>query len=219
MAGKKHSIERAVSIGQQFGFWTVIKVIDYTVKKHRVAECRCACGAEKQVRIGKLLAGESESCGCQQRANLITHGRTTAEARETSREYWIWNSMVQRCTNEKNKGFHNYGGRGITVCDRWLKFENFYADMGPKPEGMSIERRDNDAGYSPENCCWIPRGSQNRNRRISRMITANGSEKCITEWARKLGVSHATIIARINNGWPEDKAVTLPKGSQYIRSM
>lgn len=89
----------------------------------------------------------------------------------TSKEYWVWSAMLQRCTNPKNHAFSHYGGRGILVCRRWLKFANFIADMGPRPSGFTLERRNNNKGYSPRNCKWATWGEQGKNRRPRSLVT------------------------------------------------
>ena len=115
--------------------------------------------------------------------------------------------MKRRCQNPKTRNYHNYGGRGIAVCERWQLFENFYEDMGDPPKGMTLERVDNDKGYSPENCVWADHETQMRNTRKTRNITINGETKCVAEWAEKLGVNPNTIYGRLYAGWPESKAL------------
>jgi hypothetical protein len=124
--------------------------------------------------------------------------------------------MKDRVLRPLYKGYARYGGRGITVCERWLNsFENFYADMGPKPSPKhSIERQNNDGDYTPENCCWATYTEQNRNRGDSLYLTANGVTKHVKEWAEDLGVHANTIRDRIKYGWPEHLAATLPKWSR-----
>jgi len=210
MATSNINTPQKISIGQRFGRW---EVLDNTVKhnKHFAALCRCECGAEGIVRIAKLLLGKSQSCGCLRNDNLTTHGHTANAIRVDSHEYWIWNSMVQRCTNPKNAGYMNYGGRGIGLDPRWSVFENFFADMGRRPTiWHSVERIKNEEGYNQDNCRWATRKDQNRNKRNNRFITAGGVTKCLMEWAEDLGGSHATIIMRIKNGWTEEEAVTTP---------
>lgn len=107
----------------------------------------------------------------------------------------------------------NYGGRGIVVCARWLGpdgFANFYTDMGLRPDGHSLERRDNNGPYSPDNCYWATPLEQARNKRNNRLLTANGKAQIMAEWARDLGVNPAAILYRLRKGWPEERAVTEP---------
>ena len=117
--------------------------------------------------------------------------------------------MKNRCINSKVTSYKNYGARGIKVCDRWLKFENFLADMGERPSDQhSIERIDNDGNYEPSNCKWATRAEQVNNKRNTRNITANGETLTLAEWARRLGCTHTAIIRRISTGMPEEIAVT-----------
>lgn len=118
--------------GTVFGYWTASSV-KKAIKFHTHVLCKCKCGTEKYVRVSKLVYGTSKSCGCFRAEIRKTHGMTTTAARKTSMEYWVWNAMVQRCTNKNDAGYKNYGGRGITVCDKWRKYEGFIEDMGLRP--------------------------------------------------------------------------------------
>lgn len=121
----------------------------------------CDCGGEVVVAGADLTKGNVRSCGCIRRERFLKHGLAK------SSEYKIWCSMVQRCRNEKSTAYAYYGGRGITICDRWSDFEKFYQDMGERPSDKhSIDRIDNDKGYSPDNCRWADAGIQNINQRL-----------------------------------------------------
>jgi hypothetical protein len=122
-------------------------------------------------------------------------------------EYWIWQRMKQRCFDANTAEFSHYGARGITVCQRWMTFEDFYADMGPRPYGMTVERINNDLGYGPENCRWATRRDQAVNRTMTQWITHNGETLCMSDWAKKSGVSKALLHYRLNAGWPIEKAL------------
>jgi hypothetical protein len=203
------STDHCIEIGATFGRWTVIG--PEKPASIRRWMCLCECGEIRAVRKEKLLDGTSQSCGCLQRENLTTHGMTASAVRRKSSEYWIWNTMIQRCTNRRARNYADYGGRGISVCERWLSFPNFFADMGLRPSNLhSLERMDNASGYSPANCCWATRREQNQNRRNNRRFTVQGETKCLAEWARALGCSHTTILARIRMGWTEERAVSTP---------
>jgi hypothetical protein len=113
--------------------------------------------------------------------------------------HMLWCAMISRCTNPNHKNYHNYGGRGVTVCDRWREsFESFYEDMGKAPEGKELERKDNDKGYEPGNCVWATRGEQLRNTRHNHNITYQGKTQCLKDWARELGMTEAALSTRIN---------------------
>jgi hypothetical protein len=125
----------------------------------------------------------------------------------------IWRSMHNRCYNNNQKSYRNYGGRGVGVDERWhgkAGFEAFVRDMGPRPIGASIERNDNDGNYSPDNCRWASKTEQAKNKRNNRWITANGETKHLADWARHLGCNPAAILARIQTGMSEAEAVTKP---------
>lgn len=124
----------------------------------------CKCGNRKEILRSQVLRGKTISCGCDRADWYKTHGLSY------SSEFSSWSAMKSRCTNPNDHGYHRYGGRGITVCERWNNFENFYADMGPKPsKSYSIERENNSLGYSPENCIWGTRKQQSINRRVVKL--------------------------------------------------
>ena len=125
----------------------------------------------------------------------------------------VWRSMRNRCYNQKQKCYKHYGGRGIKVCDRWLGkngFENFVKDMGPKEDGMTLERVNVNGDYEPFNCKWATQTEQASNKRNNRYLTANGETKTMAEWARTLGCNPAAILYRLNKGMLEEEAVTTP---------
>jgi len=120
--------------------------------------------------------------------------------------------MKQRCTNPKNKRYSSYGGRGITVCDRWVEFENFLEDMGERPPGLSLERIDNDGNYEPGNCTWTTAKQQARNNRHNHMITYNGTTLPLVAWSEKVNIPYDILKSRLNKlRWPIHKALTTPR--------
>lgn len=124
--------------------------------------------------------------------------------------FGIWTAMLARCRNPNTIAYKDYGGRGITVCDSWTDFRNFYADMGEPPEGMTLDRTDNNQGYSKANCKWVSRLEQGRNKRNNRVLTVDGQKKTMSEWAEVSGLKITTIWARIDKGWTEVEAVKTP---------
>ncbi len=137
---------------------------------------------------------------------MIKHGHWAGNRKSPT--YTAWDSMIQRCCNPKSRAYPGYGGRGIAVCDRWLKFEDFLADMGERPDEMTIERVNNDKGYSPENCKWATRKEQSNNTRRNRHLSHCGLTLTVTQWADRLGVRAGTITTRLERGWPIEFALS-----------
>lgn len=126
-----------------------------------------------------------------------------------TRVYSIWSGMITRCTNPAAINYANYGGRGITVCERWKSFENFFADMGEPATGTTLDRKDNERGYEPGNCRWATRAEQANNTRINHHITAFGETLTVSQWAERIGVKYQTLYARITRrGWSPEKSLT-----------
>lgn len=201
----KNSKDRIDLTGQQIGHWTVINEAPTRERWARYWLCVCVCGTIKEVSLGHLRSGTpNTSCGCRQNTTR-THGMTGTS---------IWNrwySMIQRCTDPNWKHYADWGGRGITVCKRWLKFENFYADMGDIPfDGAEVERRDNHAGYCLENCYWATRTQQQRNKRSNKLIEFKDQTKTLAEWSEITGIKRTTISQRLEHGWSVEKALTAP---------
>ena len=166
--------DEAVMIGKKFGRLTVVKRSGSTPARKRLWLCLCECGNERRIATGDLNSGAVVSCGCfnNERAALLKFRHGQAREKKETREYISWKHMIGRCLNKNNESFKDYGGRGISVCDRWLDFENFYSDMGEMPEGFSIERINVNGNYDPSNCKWIPKNRQAINRRSS-VLTEN----------------------------------------------
>lgn len=167
--------------------------------------CGCSCGNELSVRAASLMKGDTRSCGClssevafEKATRLFTrHG----EAGGTSSEYRSWKNMRDRCRNPNNPQYADYGGRGIAVCARWEKYENFLIDMGRKPTGQhSIERKDNNQGYCPENCCWATRNEQAGNKRNNRLLEYAGRRMPMAVWAREFDLNVETFRSRLEQG-------------------
>ena len=151
-----------IKTGDRFGRLTVIKDVG-KIKGRLHFECICDCGNTHIVGKKNLFRGNTKSCGCLWTESITKHGM------HKTATYEAWGHIKQRCTNPKDKNFYHYGGRGITICDRWLKFENFLEDMGEKSEEcLTIERKNNELGYFKENCCWDTRTAQRRNQRLSK---------------------------------------------------
>lgn len=125
--------------------------------------------------------------------------------------YAVWNSMRDRCTNPNSRAYKDYGGRGIGLCERWRKFENFYADMWPRPVGLTLERENNELGYTPENCLWATRKAQGNNRRSNVLLTHADQTMSVSQWAEHLKVDRGVLFDRLRSGWSVEKTLTTPK--------
>jgi len=196
--------------GEKFERLIVIGFRGYTTAGHAVWICDCACGNVVPCLADNLRSGNSKSCGCWKEdfPGHLTHGKSATP------EYRIWNAMIQRCTNPKQKSYADYGARGIHVCERWAhSFEAFYADMGPRPtKHHTIERRVNTGHYEPDNCTWETRQTQNRNKSNNYMLTHNGITQCAAAWEVDTGIKRQTILYRKHNGWSDTDALTMPVG-------
>lgn len=201
--------------GQVFGR---LKVVEYvgTVARSAVWRCVCECGNEISTKAKTLRSGETKSCGCLHREisarlcrdRLTKHGKT---AGGNSRVYRIWSNMVSRCTNPNFDAYPYYGGRGISVCDRWRLFENFLQDMGEPGPDESIDRIDPNGHYEPGNCRWVVRADQARNTRRNVFLELDGRRMTISQWANEPGAAPLkTIYARVAQGWDAKRAVFQP---------
>jgi hypothetical protein len=186
---------------KQFGRWTVLSYAGKTPKGVALWLCRCQCGTERVVRGGNLRSGMSTSCWCSK----DTHGMSDTPV------YKAWTQMKQRCYNANDPQYHNYGARGITVCDRWrLDFAQFLTDMGERPKGMTLDRIDNNGPYAPDNCRWATDVEQCNNTRVNHVLAWNGRTQTIAQWAKVTGLSYNVIRYRILHGWTIEHALTHP---------
>ena len=209
-------------IGKKFGLLTVIgrapNEIRCSGKKRSVWNCLCQCGGEKVVAAAHLRTGAVKSCGCL-RSNA---GRRRGDRREPggggrhgmagSPEYRSWIGAKRRTMDVTDRSYHRYGGRGIQMSEEWREdFPQFLHDMGPRPHGTSLERRDNDGPYSRENCCWATPTEQAKNRRSSKFYRIGEREMSLTEWSKLSGIAEPRIWKRINLlGWAPERAVFEP---------
>lgn len=185
-------------VGQKFGKLTAIKYVGKDKWSAALWKCVCECGEKTTARGTSLRTGRTKSCGCLHQPHGLRYHPL----------YGVWLNMVQRCTNKDHTDYVDYGGRGITVCDRWMVLENFIADMGSSfKKGLTLDRIDNDKGYWPDNCRWATMKEQSNNHRNNKYIEWNGKQYTIAELADKLGMNYSTIKNRVVRGYPIEDIV------------
>jgi len=160
--------------------------------------CQCDCGARVEIRGVNLRTGKTKSCGCF-KADRMAEGIGKRHGMYGTRENKSWSSMIERCTNPNVKSYADYGARGITVCDRWLSFENFFEDMGPRPEGLTLDRKDNSLGYEPGNCKWSTAKEQQNNRRNSRRYLFRGRPYTSLELSEISAIPYHALRKQLGN--------------------
>lgn len=192
---------------QQFGRLTVLAKYPEKKNNYVLWECRCTCDSKKitLVTTGNLTSGHTKSCGC-----LGMEARTRS-GMSRSPEYDIWKQIKQRCYNRNHDAYHNYGGRGITVCDEWKEsFEAFYRDIGPRPSPEhSIDREDNELGYSKSNCRWSTKEEQANNRRTNRLYEFDGEKRTLMQWCKELRLDYSAMYYRLSLGMDFEDAADL----------
>jgi hypothetical protein len=198
--------------GQKYGKLTVIELDkSRCTKKRKFWICKCECGEQASVNADNLSGNRTKSCGCLKVENqLVQAAKRKKWGKELLPTRHVWQLMLRRCYNPKDNVFSHYGERGITVCKRWHEFENFLEDMGIKPEGLSLERKDVNKNYCLENCCWATQIEQTRNRRTTKWITINNETKSAAEWCEIYRCRQNLFSARIKRGWSPLEALTVP---------
>lgn len=190
--------------GHRYGRLTVLRRAENDKHGNTRWECLCDCGTFTVVNSSAFWAGRTRSCGCRFNKRSTTHGL------HGTRTYKVWGAMKDRCSNPNNKAYRHYGGRGIKVCERWMKFENFLADMGEVPEGMSIERVDVNGDYCPDNCVWLPLAKQNKNTRTNVRVTYKGREMIALDFAREIGRNRNLIYCWLKQGLTPEQIAAKP---------
>ncbi len=192
---------------KKFGKLTVISRAANDKWAQTMFLCQCDCGQSITVRSSCLKNKNTQSCGCMAKNNNLQHGHR--KDRKMTAIYNSWRSIVQRCTNHEHNQYKDYGGRGITVCERWLKFQNFLEDMGEPPPKHSINRIENNEGYCPNNCEWITTKENNRNKRNNLFVQHNGQSRLLVDLSEETRIPYKTLYARIYiYKWSIHKALT-----------
>lgn len=188
-----------------------LRVVSFAFMRKQTTywNCLCSCGNEIIVSGPHLTSGHTQSCSCFSKEKLLK--RLTTHGKNRTPIYIVWCSMIQRCTNPKNPHYKDYGGRGITICQRWFEFENFYKDMGDRPKEKTLDRKNNNGNYTPKNCKWSTQKEQSNNQRTNRLITFKNKTLTLSQWADRLNIKAKVIGDRINKlRWSIEKAFTTP---------
>lgn len=208
--------------GQRFGRLVAVERVGKSAQRQSLWRCLCDCGNETVVPTDKLANGNTKSCGCHRAdfARALPHDQRLNHGHSTRRfgkspEYFVWQGMKDRCYRPKSISFPRYGGRGISVCDRWRNsFESFLADMGARPSAdHSLDRIDNNGNYEPDNCRWALAAEQSANSKAIRLVTVRGETLSIADARRKFApdLPRGTLSARISNGWTIEDALFTPR--------
>lgn len=202
-------------IGQRFARLFVKARVENNRRGRAVWKCLCDCGNTVTVNAGSLISGNTKSCGCLKHDVGVANGKARRRHGMTKSKAWIcWDSMLQRCNNPNHKSYHHYGGRGISVCERWHVFENFYDDMG-EPNGLTLDRIDVNGNYDKANCRWATMKEQGRNTRVNRFLTLDGETMTIADFTERYDLSDNMIADRLKRGWTVEDAILKP--NSYIK--
>ncbi len=196
-----------IKLGDTYGKLTILnEVFNHRERKFL---CKCECGEKKVIFLSSLRTGKTTSCGCVGKEALkiatLKHGHNRRG--NPSKTYTTWGSMISRCKDNKRKDYGRYGGRGIKVCKRWEKFKNFLADMGEKPKELTLERVDNNKGYSLNNCKWATVDEQANNKRNNILISYKGKTQNATQWANELNIDREILYDRKKAGFTDKQII------------
>ena len=205
--------KRGTRVGEKHDSLTVISEVSGAPKYE--VQVQCDCGNIIVSRYGSVTGGKVKSCRpCARR--ISSAARASQRIPRDYRTHCSYRAMVARCGNPKHGAYGNYGGRGIDVCARWVNSpDQFEIDMGIRPEGMTLERHNNQLGYSPENCRWATMKEQIRNTRVNVNITIDGETRCVSDWSEVMGIPAPRIYARVNRTGKENTALWLKNGGIY----
>lgn len=198
-------------VGSRIGRLTVLG----PSKRRYHVRCQCSCGAKIVAYESNLRRGKTRSCGSHRQGKGSI--RVSVKRGDSSHcLYQLWRGIINRCYNKQQPHYSRYGGRGIAVCTRWLTFRKFAKDVGPRPQNHSLDRIDNNKGYSPANCRWATYKEQSTHKRVAanaRLVHWNGKCRTLSSWSRQIGIPVGTLTKRFGAGWSIRRAMTTPLGN------
>jgi ORF019 len=212
---RKKEIE--VNVGDSFNYFTILDIHTKEDEKKLLCDVKCKCGKIlNDMDLRRILREEVKSCGCY--AMEILNERNIKHNESKTRLYKIWVDMRRRCNNPNRKRAKSYYLKGIRVCDEWNNWETFkeWALKNGYDDTLSIERIDNSKNYCPENCKWIPKSEQSKNRDFNNNITYKGETHTLTDWSKKLGINRTTLSGRFIRGWTVEQAFETPLGTKIL---
>ncbi len=210
--GRFQYVNTPAEIGKRFGRLLVLERNGTAKSGEIIFLCRCDCGNETRSWGTTLRDGTTKSCGCLNREkitkSLTKHGNCSRK--RATPEYNSWSAMMARCRNPKCPEFHYYGGRGITVCERWNDFRNFLSDMGQRPEKTTLDRIKVNLNYDPSNCRWATSETQSNNCRSNILLECFGKTQSVAQWAREVGLKRQALLSRLGRKWSVERALSTP---------
>lgn len=207
---------QSIISGLRFHRFTTIREVEPSPIGHRRVLCRCDCGQERTVQLSNLRSGNSKSCGCFLREQVSRQFATHRGSR--TRLYGIWTKIIDRTCNPSVPCYKRYGGRGIVMCDEWRNsYAAFrdWAQVNGYHDDLTIERKDVNGNYEPDNCTWIPQGKQAWNRRTSLLVTIDGRTQCLAAWAEEFGVKYKAVWQLVSRGRTPEEALQYRKKANH----
>ena len=193
-----------VKKGDKFNRLTAVR-FDHISNKRQFWLFKCDCGKEKIINASNARRGLTKSCGCLLEEHLSKGISNFKNGMSGTKIYGTWYNMKARCLNKNDPSYKNYGGRGITVCKEWMKFENFYRNMGDKPKKLSLDRINNNGNYCKKNCKWSTLSEQQNNTRRNHLLIFQGKTQTMAQWAKELNIDYNTLFNRLKKGWSIEK--------------
>lgn len=199
-------MKEIIKKGDKFGRLTAVRFDHINHSQYWLF--KCDCGIEKLLRVSLVKNGQIQSCNCLNNEVRKSGNNGRKHGMVGTITYGTWQAMIQRCSDKNCTGYILYGGRGITICKEWIKFENFYRDMGDRPENKTLDRIENNKGYYKENCHWATPKEQANNTRANHLITYKNKTQTISQWSKELEINYFTLCGRLCRGWSIEKALT-----------
>lgn len=208
IAGRTRNRSLKDYTGTRFGLLTAVSLVerDISSANDHVWLFKCDCGSVKGIPIKRVRSGNTSSCGCLARVTLAARNTTHGLSKAHASAYRTWKDMRGRCLTPGNTDYPSYGGRGISVCERWDSFALFLSDMGDRPDGKTLDRIEVNGNYEPGNCRWADAKEQANNKRNNHIVSWDGVDKTLAQWCDQFGIEPSKVRYRLARGWPLHRA-------------